>query len=171
MCLSVCLKFPALFLSLPPSSRVCVSPAQMCQLEVSLPWLPCHPSCGSCCGSVWGRWRRSSSGRWRSWRRRRASSTMKQQPTANAPRALSIPSWRGSPSSRTVSDTMSAVKRWSDLETGFNFLHFLCLPDLALISQSLCKFLMMQVKTAVFIFSEPFLKQLLVLKMRLGNQH
>lgn len=97
------LLFPAIFPNWSPSSRVCISPAPTCQPEVSPPCLPCHQSCGSCCASVWGRWRASSSGRWPIWRRRRASSTMKQRPTANAPRALSTPSWRGSPSSRKVS--------------------------------------------------------------------
>ncbi len=104
------LLFPAIFPTLPLSSRVCVSPAQMCQPEVCQHWLPCHRSWGSSCGSVWGRWRPSFSGRWPSWRRRRASSTMKQRPTANAPRARSIPSWRGSLSLRKVSDTLGAVK-------------------------------------------------------------
>lgn len=90
----------------PPSNRACVPPPRMHQLGVSQPWPPCRRSWGICCGSVWGRWRRSSSGRWLSWRRRRASSTTKRRPTANAPRTLSTPSWRGSPSWRKVSETM-----------------------------------------------------------------
>lgn len=47
---------------------------------------------------------------------------------------------------RKVSDTMGAVKCWPDLMPDFFFSLFFCLPDLELISQSLCKFLMMQVK-------------------------
>lgn len=140
----------------------------MCQVEVSLHWLPCRRSCGSCCGSVWGRWRPSSSGRWPSWRRRRASFTTKQQLTANAQRALSIPSWKGSLSSRKVRDTMGNVKCWPYLMKGFFWL-----ADLTLISQSLCKFLMMQGKTSqqVFFFWELFSVQLLVLEIRIGKHH
>lgn len=158
---------PAIFHSRPPSSRVYVSPAQMCQLEVSLGWLHCRRSYGSCCASVWGRWRPSSSGRWPSWRRRRASFTTKRQLTANAQKALSIPSWRGSPSLRKVSDTVGNVKCWPYLMKGF-----FCLAGLTLISQSLCKFLMTQGEkphNVIFFFWELFSEQLLVLEIRLGK--
>lgn len=50
----------------------------------------------------------------------------------------------------------------------FPFPLFCCLLDLELISQSLCTFLMMEVK--VILFSEPFSEKFLVLKIRLGKQ-
>lgn len=120
-----------LFLHLSSSSRVCASPALMCQLEESRPSLLCHRSFANCCGNVWGRWRPSSSGRWQSWRKRRASSTMKQQPTANARRVLWMPSWRGSQSWRKVSEIFT----W--LIHAFLYVHQ---ADGLLIGQSRCKF-------------------------------
>lgn len=65
---------------------------------------------------------------------------------------------------KKVSDTMGGVKTWPDL---LPWLLFFCLPDLALISQSLYKFLMMQVKK---ILQQGFLRAFLGATTGLENK-